>query len=1466
MKKFKLKKCFIINLILIQLLFGSMLGTSNIFIEKGIKNDLKTTNNFNYVNNGNIPANDEESDGITDISIQSNIPLSKDKEYKNLYRELKEIEDADKDGMSDEIYQLLKDDTSKKVSKNQKNNELELVKIICTFEDEPSNNFYDLLEEKGIYPSKRWETVIIGFACEISISQLETLTELLSELGIQKSSYIEIDHQVEASMYVAAQQMNVRPYVWDTLGYKGDNGTSIAIIDTGIDDSHINHQGYVDQDFTEKIVGWYDATDLGSPTPIDDGSHGSHCAGIAAGDGFETVDGSNRLEHSNSCDFNFTGSSHDHGEIVMDNVAYFNVTTPGTIIIEADFQDFTKGTSHVFGGFAISNTSDYLDYYFNDTDLSWNNQQLSYVVDSANLGMYTISYIVNFTDEGGILCQDPDLSMTFSWWIPYSTPLDSYDYYTGIAPESRLVGVKVLSGEGPGLNSWIIDGIDWAVNNKDTYNITVLSLSLGGPQFILALHLAVERAVDNGLVVVVAAGNDGPDGNNLGQPGNADSIISVAAITYEDNITSYSSQGGGSYTGFTRKPDIAAPGGAVTSPIYSSDSNDQDGANFADQHANDATNMQGTSMATPQVAGAANLIIDALGGWRYWNYSREQALFVKNLLLMTASETGRLREDYDEEFSPTLERIGKDTHEGYGRINVEAAIEAITQKASLGMIYQDNLYSSTEDVYGKHVWARSIDLIKGMKYNFSLDVPSGADFDIILYHSTPNSYGEPVLVSYSCNSGESEESLTVAISETGTYFLVIKAVIGSGEFILDLGDHISPSLIDVVVTPSEGTQDIRTVSAMVLDQSSVSVWAAVEYYNGFYNGENSGDIVEKIQLFDDGLHSDGTTGDNIYANTLSTKNYRTWNYSIDIIIYDPGTGHNFTYYQTNGGFHRGIDLSSPDILIVSPYPESIYAGQDIDFRGYIHDYSGIQSASVEIYNAVDTLIDTVTLFNDGNHGDLFGGDTYFVGSWSSKGVPPGTYIYDVIATDNSAANNQVIKENFGEFIITEQQVNYLTNYDMIINDTYNWQSATTKLSSAFDDDQYHTVNLDQGWTFQLYEQEFSQVNISTNGFLSFQSISSSNNSNVKFPSKQKTSPETGYMITPLWTDLCVWDFGGIYYTLTSFYLLVEWRDIYYLIKSVGILHIGSFEVFLYSNGTIKYQYNNLNSNISLFIPTCGINRGGNYSLETSFYQIDQAVDHEMAVSFRLPPKDEGKPIYDLTFPRPNDKLYGNNFTITGILITEPIYFLYRIYSYDTSTYIVNWQGNIQFHNLEVGNYRLETYAMDLNNNENWLNRTFTMVGNLTTFLINLKNTTNTIQLTWQQALDANRYYIYRSDELITPDKLDSLTIFHTVLDGSTTTFEDTNPGRGPQYYAVIAVNDYGEGRLLNSPYIEFEILPTTPPTIPSGGGGGGGGGGNSNNEEVTIPFGHYYLLFALFGTISLIVVMKKKIILKSNRH
>jgi len=152
----------------------------------------------------------------------------------------------------------------------------------------------------------------------------------------------------------------------------------------------------------------------------------------------------------------------------------------------------------------------------------------------------------------------------------------------GIAPGATLLNARVLDQNGTGQVSNVITAIQGAIALKSKYNIRVINLSLGQPVYesytLDPLCQAVEAAWKAGIVVVVAAGNDGRDnsfGSNgygtITSPGNDPYVITVGAMkteaTYnraDDLIASYSSKGPTMVDQIV-KPDLVAPGNMVVS-------------------------------------------------------------------------------------------------------------------------------------------------------------------------------------------------------------------------------------------------------------------------------------------------------------------------------------------------------------------------------------------------------------------------------------------------------------------------------------------------------------------------------------------------------------------------------------------------------------------------------------------------------------------------------------------------------------------------------------------------------------------------------------------------------------------------------------------------------------------------------------------------------------------------------------
>ncbi|UOY91756.1 S8 family serine peptidase [Ectobacillus sp. JY-23] len=171
----------------------------------------------------------------------------------------------------------------------------------------------------------------------------------------------------------------------------------------------------------------------------------------------------------------------------------------------------------------------------------------------------------------------------------------------GVAPGARLVVGKVLANNGTGQDSWVIDGMEWAADKAK-----IVNMSLGSSEASDGtdpMSQAVNRlSAEKGTLFVIAAGNKGGD-SMIGAPGAADAALTVGAISKTDQLASFSSRGP-RLNDYAIKPDLSAPGVGIVAARsqYSSGSGVYMSKN-------------GTSMATPHVAGAAAIVAQKHPDW-----------------------------------------------------------------------------------------------------------------------------------------------------------------------------------------------------------------------------------------------------------------------------------------------------------------------------------------------------------------------------------------------------------------------------------------------------------------------------------------------------------------------------------------------------------------------------------------------------------------------------------------------------------------------------------------------------------------------------------------------------------------------------------------------------------------------------------------------------------------------------------
>ncbi len=191
--------------------------------------------------------------------------------------------------------------------------------------------------------------------------------------------------------------------------------------------------------------------------------------------------------------------------------------------------------------------------------------------------------------------------------------------FSGVAPRSNIISLKALNGLGEASADKILNAMEWVYLNHNEYDIKLVCMSFGSDPLGLndPIMSGAEALWKEGLVVVAAAGNSGPEFQTIKSPGVSSQIITVGGFddnrididSFNENffeVADFSSRG----PAFSRyKPDLVAPSVDIVSC----------GREKA------YTTLSGTSVATPMVAGLCALLLE--------QNSKLKPIEVKRLLL-----------------------------------------------------------------------------------------------------------------------------------------------------------------------------------------------------------------------------------------------------------------------------------------------------------------------------------------------------------------------------------------------------------------------------------------------------------------------------------------------------------------------------------------------------------------------------------------------------------------------------------------------------------------------------------------------------------------------------------------------------------------------------------------------------------------------------------------------------------------
>jgi serine protease AprX len=268
---------------------------------------------------------------------------------------------------------------------------------------------------------------------------------------------------------------------------------------------------------------------------------------------------------------------------------------------------------------------------------------------------------VNFAGDG--TCDDEYGHGTFIAGLIAGTGAQSSGEYAGVAPNAKILSIKIAGADGSADVSTVIAALQWVVLFHRSYGIKVLNLSLGSnsdqPYSLSPLDFAVEQAWKAGVTVVVSASNLGPAAGTIDKPADDPYVLTVGAIddqgtvdTSDDSVPDFSARGPTAADGLD-KPDLVAPGAHLVSLAAP-------GASITTQFPSDMPapyrRGSGTSMSTAVTSG---LVADVLSARPTWTPDR-----VKFALTATANPDA----------SSDPETVGAGLVDGYAALSAPAGL------------------------------------------------------------------------------------------------------------------------------------------------------------------------------------------------------------------------------------------------------------------------------------------------------------------------------------------------------------------------------------------------------------------------------------------------------------------------------------------------------------------------------------------------------------------------------------------------------------------------------------------------------------------------------------------------------------------------------------------------------------------------------------------------------------------------
>ena len=760
-----------------------------------------------------------------------------------------------------------------------------------------------------------------GFAGVISIENISNYKSAVPDINIETDEIIEVQMN-----YASIQTQSVNS-TWYINGYNGNTDSSIAVLDSGVNLNHDFLQG--------RITGWQNF--ISQDPMTDDNGHGTFISSVIAGTGTSTY-------NSNSPSIVNLYGNYSHLDLFDEYLPSKNYS----------LKIFSTNISKSDSIIAINSTS---NFQLNEIDGFWFELYLnSSLVNSSHIQnpnqYYTFIHSVPQIERGIYdlyikyhkkINSIPLFSFNSSVSFFPESYTEHFNHFTGIANATNILAYKIVNQTGTGYVSDLISAMASVIQNRTQHHIVSVCLSIGTlGEDVSAINAVIDEVIKNHILVVIAAGNKGIEGsepfNKLGMNKNA---IVVGAINDEDQITSYSSMGR-DVGNNVLKPDIVAPGGSKLPGHRSLIS--------ASAKSDESTASYGTSISTAIVSAAINILIDAKwGSWTDWNNQdlSKWVKILKAILLMTASETALEREDdleteIDESnYSPSkytgLLNSLKDEHEGYGRLNIQAAIDALTKNIVINQTVINSLINSEQDPLGNHVFARKITLQEDIQYLFNLTgVDDNADLDLFLFSNESNQYGEPILIQSTQKWYGDFDSFYFTPKHNQTECVVIvKAIKGNSSFELNVSNvknYFVPELKVPEITYFGGTKNTTVISVQEFygnDPAKNYTIDSYRFYIEYFDNDSLNvppqevlvhivETSESYNLFQlNELDNNYTDGAIFRSNLVKFSTPNTYHY----------------YFTASDGLHQARYPQSGNISITIEFPT------DSETFPYTHDFN-----------------------------------------------------------------------------------------------------------------------------------------------------------------------------------------------------------------------------------------------------------------------------------------------------------------------------------------------------------------------------------------------------------------------------------------------------------------------------------------------------------------------------------------------